>query len=86
MVTTEPSGAWVELNDRRVIERTPGTLRNLPAGPIQITLGAPGHVPTKVLVEVPKGGVGYLTHVLQTVEVAGDTRERIALDSQPHRK
>ena len=86
MVTTEPSGAWVELNNRRGIERTPGTLRNLPAGPIQITLGAPGHVPTKVLVEVPKGGVGYLTHVLQTVEVVGDTRERIALDSQPHRK
>ena len=65
IVTTEPAGAWVEANDRRVIQRTPGTARNLPAGPVRLTLGADGHRTMNVLGEVPKGGMGYLSQSLQ---------------------
>ena len=65
IVTTEPPGAWVELNGRRVVQRTPGTLRNVSAGPARLTVGAVGHRPTNVLVEVPNGGMGYLTYALR---------------------
>ena len=64
LVTTDPPGAWVEINGDRVLERTPGTLRQLPAGPVEIMLGAPGHVVTRVAADVPRGGMGYLARIL----------------------
>ena len=65
IVTTEPAGAWVELDGRRIIQRTPGTARSLPAGPVRLTLGADGHRQIRVLGEVPNGGMGYLSHTLR---------------------
>ena len=66
MVTTEPTGAWVEFNGRRLIESTPGLLRDLPAGPVELTVGAPGRKPVKVFAEVPKDGTRYLAQTLAT--------------------
>jgi len=64
LVTTDPPGAWVEIDDDRVIASTPGTLRQLPAGPVTIKLGAPGHAVTRVAAEVPRGGTGYVARTL----------------------
>lgn len=64
LITTDPPGAWVEMNDNRVIKSTPGTLRNVPAGPLEIRLGAQGHAVMRVAVEVPVGGTGYLARIL----------------------
>lgn len=64
LITTDPPGAWVELAGERVMQSTPGTLRDLPAGPLEIRLGAPGRSPTRVAAEVPRGGTGYLARIL----------------------
>lgn len=64
LITTDPPGAWVEMDDDRVIESTPGTLRSLPAGYVNLRLGAPGHAIMRVAAEVPRGGTGYLAHIL----------------------
>ena len=64
-VMTEPYGAWVEWNGRRLTEATPETLRDLPAGPIELTLGAPGHLTVQVQTEVPKGSTGAFRHTLE---------------------
>lgn len=64
MVTTEPAGAWVEWDDRRLIESTPGLLSDLPAGLVELRVGAPGRESVKVLAEVPKDATGYLAHEL----------------------
>ena len=64
MVTTEPSGAWVEWEDQRLIESTPGLLRELPAGLVELRVGAPGHKSVDVFAEVPKDATGFLAHEL----------------------
>ena len=64
MITTEPVGAWVEWDDRRLIESTPGLLSDLPAGLVELRVGAPGRESVKVLAEVPKDATGYLAHEL----------------------
>ena len=66
MVTTEPPGAWVEFNGRRLIDSTPGLLRDLPAGPVELRVGAPGHRSVKVFAEVPKDSTRYLAQTLAT--------------------
>ena len=43
MVTTTPPGAWVEVNGERVEEGTPVTLGGLPAGRLEVKLGAREH-------------------------------------------
>ena len=64
MVTTEPAGAWVEFKGRRLIDSTPGLLRDLPAGPVELRVGAPGRESVAVLAEVPKDGTRYLARTL----------------------
>ena len=64
MITTEPSGAWVEWEDQRLIESTPGLLSDLPAGLVELRVGAPGREPVKVFAEVPKDATGYLAREL----------------------
>ena len=51
----------------RLASRTPVTLEGLPAGALQLTLGADGHQTAQVRAEVPKDGLGRLEHVLQPI-------------------
>ena len=64
MVTTTPPGAWVEVNGERVEERTPVTLGGLPAGRLEVKLGAREHRSSVVEVEIPKNGVARLEQAL----------------------
>lgn len=64
LVTSDPPGAWVEIDGERVLESTPGTVRGLPSGPLVVKLGAPGRAMARAAVEVPKGGTGYLARIL----------------------
>lgn len=64
MVTTEPSGAWVEWGDQKLIESTPGLLSDLPAGLVELRVGAPGRKSVKIFAEVPKDATGYLAREL----------------------
>ena len=87
LITTDPPGAWVELDGERVMQSTPGTLRDLPAGPLEIRLGAPGRSPTRVAAEVPRGGTGYLARILPiaygTLEVELDPADaRIVVSNE----
>ena len=66
MVTTDPAGAWVEFEGRRLIDSTPGLLRDLPAGPVELRVGAPGRRAVKVFADVPKDGTRYLAQALVT--------------------
>lgn len=64
IVTATPPGAWIEWNGERLAEGTPATLAELPAGPVTLTLGAPGHVSAEVPVEVPKDASASVTFSL----------------------
>ena len=66
MVTTDPAGAWVEFEGRRLIDSTPGLLRDLPAGSVELQVGAPGRKAVKVFADVPKDGTRYLAQALAT--------------------
>ena len=66
-VTATPREAWVEVEGKRLAERTPVTLEDLPAGEVQVRLGAPEHRPLAVKVEVPKGGLARLERRLQPI-------------------
>ena len=67
MVTTTPPGAWVEVNGERVTEGTPVTLGGLPAGRLEVKLGAREHRPLVVEVEIPKNGVARLEQALERI-------------------
>ena len=62
-VRSEPAGAWIERDGKRLAEQTPATIRGLPAGPLTLTIGAQEHQPLQVNANVPKNGV-------ETVELA----------------
>ena len=64
-ITTEPPGAWVEQDGQRLLSSTPGIVRDLPVGPVELTIGAAGHRPITVYTEVPKNETGYLARSLQ---------------------
>ena len=64
LVTTEPPGAWVEWRDERLIEMTPKLLTGLPAGPIELRIGAPGRKSIIAFTEVPKDKTGYFAQSL----------------------
>ena len=42
-VTASPREAWVEVDGKRVADSTPATVENLPAGRVEVKLGAPEH-------------------------------------------
>ena len=65
-VLTEPRAAWIEWDGRRLATGTPVTL-DLPAGQVELTLGAEEHRSVQVEVDVPKEGVETLEHRLQPV-------------------
>ena len=57
-ITTEPAGAFIEIEGQRRPETTPTTLEDLPAGPLTLALGAEDYRRTVVDAEVPKDGTG----------------------------
>ena len=63
-LTTEPPGAWVAWRGDRIAETTPATLEGLPAGPLELTVGAPGFRTETVAAEIPRDRTGELTWAL----------------------
>ena len=59
-VAFEPRDAWIERDGQRLADATPVTLSDLPAGPVELTLGAVEHRTVQVRLEVPKDGVARL--------------------------
>ena len=66
-VLTTPRNAWVERDGERLASRTPVTLEGLPAGPLELTLGADEHRTAHVRAEVPKDGLGRLERTLERI-------------------
>ena len=66
-VTTTPSGAWIEHNGERLADSSPATIADLPAGPISLTVGAPGHATADVAAEVPKDDTASVAFSLERV-------------------
>ena len=64
-VRSEPAGAWIERDGKRLAEQTPATIRGLPAGPLTLTIGAQAHQPLQVNANVPKNGLGTLELTLE---------------------
>ena len=82
-VRSEPAGAWIERDGKRLAEQTPTTIYGLPAGPLTLTIGAQAHRPLQVNANVPNNGVGTLELTLErsitygtlTLELAPDDAE-----------
>ena len=66
-VITEPETAWVERNGTRLAQGTPVTLEGLPAGTVELTLGAVAYRDVSVVAEVPRDGVGRLVWTLEPI-------------------
>ena len=66
-VLTEPAAVWIERDGTRLAEGTPVTLDGLPAGPLELTLGAVEHETIRVEVDIPKDGVGALERTLRRI-------------------
>ena len=66
-VTATPRRAWVEVEGKRLAERTPVTLNDLPAGEVKVKLGAPEHRPLSVEVVIPKDGLARLQRRLEKI-------------------
>ena len=64
-VTTDPWMAWVEIGGERLAEHTPINMKQMPAGEVRLTLGAPGYRPLSVTVKIPKGGLAQLERELE---------------------
>ena len=77
-VTATPRQAWVEVGGKRLAERTPVTLEDLPAGRVEVKLGASEHHPLSVEVEIPKDGLARLERRLERVPYGS-----LTLDLQP---
>ena len=74
-VTATPREAWVELDGERLAEDTPVTLENLPAGPLDVRLGASEHRTLAVEVEIPKDGLARLERTLERITYGSLTLE-----------
>ena len=93
-VITQPDGGWVEHEGKRLSDSTPVTLDGLPSGSLVLTVGAAGHQPRRVEVEVPKGGVALVVQVLEearfgtlTLELEpADARVTLAAGGGPYRR
>ena len=66
-VTVQPRHAWVEVEGKRLAESTPVTLEDLPAGRIEVNLGASEHRPQSLEVSIPKDGLARLERRLERV-------------------
>ena len=72
-VTATPRDAWVEVDGQRLAERTPVTLEDLPAGTVQLTLGAAEHRPLTVAVDIPRDGLARLEPALEPIPLGSLT-------------
>ena len=66
-VITNPTSAWIERDGERLAEGTPVTLEGLPAGTLELTLGADEFRSIRVAVDVPKEDVGMLERTLEPI-------------------
>ena len=66
-VRATPRQAWVEVEGKRLAEVTPVTLEDLPAGRVEVKLGAPEHRPLSMEVEIPKDGLARLERRLERI-------------------
>ena len=80
-VLTTPRNAWVERDGERLASRTPVTLEGLPAGALQLTLGADGHRTAQVQAQVPKDGLGRLQRTLEPIVYGTLTLELVPADA-----
>ena len=80
-VVTQPRGAWIERDGKRLASRTPVTLEDLPAGPADLTLGAQEHRPVQVRVDIPKDGVGMLERTLERISYGSLTLDLVPPDA-----
>ena len=81
-ILTEPSSAWVELDGARLPEKTPMTVSDLPAGPLELTLGAENHVPIQIRVDVPKDDVTTLRRTLEPIRYGTLTLDLVPPDAE----
>ena len=70
-VVTEPPGVWIELEGERLTATTPTTLRDLPAGPVALALGAEGYRRATLDAEVPKDDTAIVELALVSSIVYG---------------
>ena len=80
-VLTTPRNAWVERDGERLASRTPVTLEGLPAGLLELTLGADGHQAAQVRAEVPRDGIGRLERTLAPIVYGTLTLELVPADA-----
>ena len=66
-VVTEPRNTWIERNGERLASGTPVTLEGLPAGSLELLIGAEEHRPIQVRVDIPKDGVVQLERTLEWI-------------------
>ena len=66
-ITATPRTAWVEVEGQRLATETPVTLEDLPAGYVEVRLGAAMHHPVNVDVEIPKDGIARLERDLDPI-------------------
>ncbi len=78
-VLTEPAKAWIEHDGERFAERTPTTIYGLPAGPLELVVGAEGHGPMRVSANVPRNSVTTLELRLEDTVAYGS----LTLDLTP---
>ena len=77
-VTATPRDAWIEIDGQRLAERTPVTLEDLPAGTVQLTVGAAEHRPLTVAVDIPRDGLARLEPALEPIPFGS-----LTLDLEP---
>ena len=80
-VMTQPREAWVEFDGRRLAAGTPVTLDELPAGSVELTLGAEAYRTVRVMAEVPRDGVGRLEWTLEPIPYGALTLELVPSDA-----
>ena len=81
-VTATPREAWVEVSGKRLAERTPVTLEDLPAGRVRVRMGAPEHRLLEVEVNIPKDGLARLERRLERIPFGALTLELDPLDAR----
>ena len=80
-VRTQPPTAWIERDGVLLARQTPVTLDGLPAGSVELTLGADEHRSVSVRVEVPKNGIASLERRLERIPYGTLTLEVVPTDA-----
>jgi len=81
-ILTDPSNAWVELDGARLPEKTPVTVSDLPAGPLELTLGAEDYKPIRIRADVPKDNVTTLRRSLEPLRYGTLTLDLVPPDAE----